>query len=174
MNLKKLVRSIRDFPKPGIVYRDITPVLADAAALRWVVDAFAERYRGRIDAIVGIESRGFIVGTPVAYALGVGIALVRKPGKLPWDKHSVSYALEYGHDTLEIHTDAVRRGARVVVIDDLLATGGTAAATVELLRKLGAQVIECGFVIELAFLGGAAKLAPVPTYSLTSYTSEGE
>ena len=174
MNLKKLVRSIRDFPKPGIVYRDITPVLADAAALRWVVDSFAQRYRGKVDAIVGIESRGFIVGTPVADALGVGIALVRKPGKLPWDKHAVSYALEYGHDTLEIHTDAVRSGARVVVIDDLLATGGTAAATVALVRKLGAQVIECGFVIELGFLGGAAKLAPVPTYSLTSYASEDE
>ena len=174
MNLKGLVRSIRDFPKPGIVYRDITPVLADAAALRWVVDSFAQRYRGKADVIVGIESRGFIVGTPVAYALGVGIALVRKPGKLPWDKHAISYGLEYGEDSLEIHTDAVHRGARVVVIDDLLATGGTAGATVELVEKLGARVVECAFIIELEFLGGAAKLAPVPTHSLVSYASEGE
>jgi adenine phosphoribosyltransferase len=174
MNLKKLVRSVPDFPKSGIVYRDITPVLADAAALRWVVDSFAQRYRGKVDAVVGIESRGFIVGTPVAYALGVGVALVRKPGKLPWDKHSISYELEYGQDTLEMHTDAVSRGSRVVVIDDLLATGGTAGATVALVEKLGAHVVECAFIIELAFLGGAAKLVPVPTHSLVSYAGEGE
>jgi adenine phosphoribosyltransferase len=174
MNLKRLVRNIPDFPKPGIVYRDITPVLADAKALRWVVDSFACRYRGKVDAVVGIESRGFIVGTPVAYALEVGIALVRKPGKLPWEKHSISYSLEYGQDTLEMHTDAVRKGARVVVVDDLLATGGTAGATVALIEKLGAQVVECAFIIELAFLRGAAKLAPVPTHSLVSYQSEDE
>jgi adenine phosphoribosyltransferase len=174
MNLKSLVRDIPDFPKPGIVYRDITPVLADAAALHWVVDRFAERYRGRVDAVVGIESRGFIIGTPVAYALGVGIGLVRKAGKLPWDKHAVSYELEYGHDTLEMHTDAVERGSRIVVIDDLLATGGTAGATVGLVEKLGATVVECGFVIELAFLGGARRLAPVPAFSLVSYASEVE
>jgi adenine phosphoribosyltransferase len=172
MNLKSLVRSIPDFPKPGILYRDITPVLADAEALRWVVDTFASRYRDRVDIVVGIESRGFIVGTPVAYALGTGIALVRKAGKLPWDKHSISYALEYGHDTLEVHTDAVSPGARVVVIDDLLATGGTAAATVALVERLGAKVVECAFIIELAFLGGAARLAPVPSFSLVSYARE--
>jgi adenine phosphoribosyltransferase len=172
MNLKSLVRSIPDFPKPGILYRDITPVLADAEALRWVVDTFSSRYRDRVDIVVGIESRGFIVGTPVAYALGTGIALVRKAGKLPWDKHSISYALEYGHDTLEVHTDAVSPGARVVVIDDLLATGGTAAATVALVERLGAKVVECAFIIELAFLGGAARLAPVPSFSLVSYARE--
>jgi len=174
MNVKRLVRNIADFPKPGIVYRDITPVLADPQALKWVVDSFASRYRGKVDAVVGIESRGFIVGTPVAYALGVGVALVRKPGKLPWEKHSISYSLEYGQDTLEMHTDALRKGARVVVIDDLLATGGTAGATVALVEKIGAQVVECAFIIELAFLGGAAKLAPVPTFSLVSYQSEDE
>jgi adenine phosphoribosyltransferase len=173
MNLKALVRDIADFPKPGILYRDITPILADAEALRWVVDAFADRYRGKVDAVVGIESRGFIVGTPVAYALGVGMALVRKQGKLPWDKHSVSYDLEYGSDTLEMHTDAVGRGSRVVVIDDLLATGGTAAATIGLVEKVGARVVECAFIIELAFLGGAARLAPVPSFSLVSYSAEG-
>jgi adenine phosphoribosyltransferase len=174
MNLKRLVRSIPDFPKPGIVYRDITPVLADARALEFVVDSFAQRYRGRVDAVVGIESRGFIVGTPVAYALGTGIALVRKPGKLPWTKHAVSYELEYGQDTLEIHTDALAPGARVVVVDDLLATGGTAAATVGLVRRLGATVVECAFIIELGFLAGAKKLAPVPSFSLISYAREDE
>jgi len=174
MNLKQLVRNIPDFPKPGILYRDITPVLADPQALRFVVDAFAERYRGRVDAVVGIESRGFIVGTPVAYALGVGVALVRKAGKLPWDTHAVSYELEYGHDTLEMHTDALGHGARVLVVDDLLATGGTADATVGLVRKLGANVVECAFIIELAFLAGAARLAPVPTYSLIRYDGADE
>jgi adenine phosphoribosyltransferase len=169
MNLKKLVRNIPDFPKPGVLYRDITPVLADADALRFVVDSFAERYRGRVDVVVGIESRGFIVGTPVAYALGVGVALVRKPGKLPYDKHAVAYELEYGKDTLEMHTDALSQGASVLIVDDLLATGGTAEATVGLVRKLGANVVECAFIIELAFLGGAARLAPVSTYSLIRY-----
>ena len=169
MNLKTLVRDIPDFPKPGVLFRDITPVLADAEALHWLVDRFAKRYAGKVDVVVGIESRGFIVGTPVAYALNVGVALVRKAGKLPWDKHSESYELEYGTDTLEIHTDALRPGARVVVIDDLLATGGTAAATVALVGKMGARVVECGFIIELAFLGGAKRLAPLPTFSLVSY-----
>ena len=169
MNLKRLVRGIPDFPKPGILYRDITPILADATAFRSVVDAFAERYRGRVDTVIGIESRGFIVGTPVAYALGVGVALVRKAGKLPWDKHAVSYDLEYGQDTLEMHTDALHHGSRVLVVDDLLATGGTAEATVGLARKLGADVVECAFIIELAFLGGASRLAPVPTFSLIRY-----
>lgn len=169
MNLKQLVRNIPDFPKPGILYRDITPVLADPRALRYVVDTFAQRYRGRVDAVVGIESRGFIVGTPVAYALGVGVALVRKAGKLPWDKHAVSYELEYGSDTLEMHTDALSHGSRVLVVDDLLATGGTAGATVGLVQKLGAHVVECAFIIELAFLGGAERLAPVPAYSLLRY-----
>jgi adenine phosphoribosyltransferase len=169
MNLKALVRSIPDFPKPGILYRDITPVLADAAALRFVVDEFARRYRGRVDAVVGIESRGFIVGTPVAYALGVGVALVRKPGKLPSEKLAVAYELEYGRDTLEMHTDALRAGSRVVVLDDLLATGGTAEATVALVQRLGAHVVECAFIIELGFLGGASRLSPVATHSLVRY-----
>ena len=174
MDIETLIRNVPDFPKPGIQFKDITPLLGSGPALRYVVDTMAERYRGKIDAVVGIESRGFIVGTPVAYALEVGIALVRKPGKLPWEKHSISYSLEYGQDTLEMHTDAVGKGARVVVVDDLLATGGTAGATVALVEKLGAHVVECAFIIELAFLRGAAKLAPVPTHSLVSYQSEGE
>jgi len=172
VNLKALIRDIPDFPKPGIVFKDITPVLADADALKWVVDRLAERYRGRIDAVVGIESRGFIVGAPLAYALGVGLAVVRKPGKLPYERHSVSYELEYGSDSLEIHTDALDGGHRVAIVDDLLATGGTAGATVGLVRKLGAEVVECAFIIELAFLQGATRLAPIPTFSLASYDDE--
>jgi len=172
MNLKTLVRDIPDFPKPGVVFKDITPVLADPGALRWVVDSLAERYRGRVDAVVGIESRGFIAGAPVAYALDVGLVVVRKPGKLPHETHSVSYELEYGSDSLEIHTDAVAEGARVVVVDDLLATGGTARATVDLVERVGARVVECAFIIELAFLGGAAKLAPMSTFALATYDAE--
>ena len=172
MDLKALVRDVADFPKPGIVFKDITPVLADGAALRWVVDSFADRYRGRVDAVIGIESRGFVVGAPVAYALGVGLALVRKRGKLPYDTHSISYELEYGADVLEMHVDALHARQRVVIIDDLLATGGTARAAVDLVAKLGAAVVECGFIIELGFLGGRARLAPLPIYSLATYASE--
>ena len=172
VNLKALVRDVRDFPKPGIVFKDITPVLANAEALRWLVDALAERYRGRVDAVVGIESRGFVVGAPVAYALGVGLALVRKRGKLPFDRHRIDYELEYGSDVLEMHVDALERGQRVIVLDDLLATGGTAKAAVDLVGKLGARVVECAFILELAFLGGRARLAPVATHSLVSYDAE--
>jgi adenine phosphoribosyltransferase len=172
MDFKHLIRDIPDFPKPGIIFKDITPVLADAKALASIVDRLAERYRGRIDAVVGIESRGFIVGAPLAYALGVGLTLVRKPGKLPYDRHTVTYELEYGSDALEIHTDALAPAARVLVADDLLATGGTALAAVELARRAGAEVVECAFIIELAFLAGAQRLAPVPSYSLWSFDGE--
>jgi len=169
MNLKKLVRSIPNFPKPGIVFRDITPVLADAAALRWLVDHLADRYRGKVDAVVGIESRGFIVGSAVAYGLGKGIALVRKPGKLPHRTHSATYELEYGTDTLEIHHDALSKGHRVLVIDDLLATGGTASAAVQLVQRCGGEVAACAFVIELAFLGGRKRLNGQEVFSLLRY-----
>jgi adenine phosphoribosyltransferase len=172
VNLKALVRDIADFPKPGIVFKDITPLVGDPAALRWTVDRLAERYRGRVDRVVGIESRGFIAGAPVAYALGLGLAVVRKPGKLPHSTHTVSYQLEYGSDALEMHTDAVRPGERVVVVDDLLATGGTALATVDLVRKVGGRVIECAFIIELAFLGGTKRLHPIPCFSLVRYDHE--
>jgi adenine phosphoribosyltransferase len=169
VNVRSLIRDIPDFPRPGIVFKDITPVLADGKALRWMVGQLAERYRGRVDAVVGIESRGFIAGAPVAYALELGLVVVRKPGKLPHETHTVSYELEYGQDSLEIHRDALLAGQRVVIVDDLLATGGTARATVDLVHAVGAEVVECAFLIELGFLGGAARLAPVPSFSLVNY-----
>jgi len=169
MDIAALIRDVPDFPKPGILFKDITPLLSSGAGLRAVVDAFADRYRGRVDAVVGVESRGFLLGAPVAYALGVGLCIVRKPGKLPHDKHTVSYELEYGSDSLEIHRDAIPTGARVVVLDDLLATGGTARATVELTRACGATVVECGFLVELGFLNGRSSLAPTPVHALLHY-----
>ncbi|MFP6625768.1 MAG: adenine phosphoribosyltransferase [Deltaproteobacteria bacterium] len=172
IDIKRLVRTVPDFPKPGVSYKDITPILSDPEALAAVVDSLAQRYRGRVDAIVGIESRGFIVGAPLAYALGVGLAVVRKQGKLPYHTRAVSYQLEYGSDTLEIHTDALGSGVRAVVVDDLLATGGTASAAAQLVTELGAEVVECAFIIELAFLGGRRRLEPVPCHSLVVYNDE--
>lgn len=172
MDIESLIRNVPDFPKPGILFKDITPLLTNGPALAHVVDAMAERYRGKVDAIVGVESRGFLFGAPVAYALGVGLCIVRKPGKLPHDTHTVTYALEYGNDSLEIHKDALPAGARVAILDDLLATGGTARATVSLVEACGARVVECGFLIELAFLGGRASLAPTPVHALLKYDGE--
>lgn len=172
MDIRSLVRTVQDFPKPGIGFKDITPVLADPEALKHVVDDIAGAYRGRVDAIVGIESRGFIFGAPIAYALGLGLVLIRKPGKLPYDHHAVEYELEYGTDQLEMHIDAVRPGARVLVVDDLLATGGTAQAALELIRKVGGEPVGCAFMIELSFLGGAARLAPVECRSMIRYDGE--
>jgi adenine phosphoribosyltransferase len=169
IDLRTRIRDIPDFPKPGIVFKDITPLLADAEAFRAMVDRFVERYRGRVDAVLGIESRGFLVGAAVAYGLGTGIALVRKPGKLPWQKYAASYDLEYGSDALEIHHDAVGHGHRVLVLDDLLATGGTASAAVELVRRCGGVVVACAFVIELAFLGGRRRLEGAEVFSLVTY-----
>jgi adenine phosphoribosyltransferase len=167
--LKAHIRDIPDFPKPGIVFKDITPLLADATALRATVDAFVERYRGKADVVLGIESRGFILGSAVAYGLGRGIALVRKPGKLPHRTLAASYELEYGTDTLEIHDDALHNGSRVLVVDDLLATGGTASAAVELVRRCGGTVVACAFMIELAFLGGRKRLNGQEVFSLLRY-----
>ena len=169
MNIARLVRDVPDFPQPGIVYKDITPVLSDADALRWIVGQLAERYREKVDVVVGIESRGFIVGAPVAYELGVGLAVARKAGKLPYDTRAITYDLEYGTDSLEMHTDAIDHGARVLVVDDLLATGGTARATSDLVAKLGGDVVECAFIIELGFLGGAERLAPLGAHALLRY-----
>jgi adenine phosphoribosyltransferase len=169
MDLKGYIRNIPDFPKPGIMFKDITPLLADGRALRWTVDHFAERYRGTIDIVLGIESRGFIVGSAVAYALGVGLALVRKSGKLPAETFSAEYELEYGKDMLEIHRDAFGHPCRVLILDDLLATGGTANAAIELVNRLQGEVVECAFVIELEFLKGKERLAPSSAYSLIQY-----
>jgi adenine phosphoribosyltransferase len=169
MDLTAHIRDIPDFPKPGILFKDITPLLANGPALRWTVDHFAERYRGSIDMVLGIESRGFIIGSAVAYALGVGLALVRKRGKLPAETFSAEYELEYGKDILEIHRDAFGHPCRVLILDDLLATGGTAAAAVELVQRLQGEVIECAFVIELEFLNGKERLKPSSVYSLIQY-----
>ena len=167
--LRSLIRDIPDFPKPGIVFRDITPLLSDARALAAVVDQLAEPFLGKVDLVLGIESRGFIVGAPVAYRLGVGLTIARKPGKLPFHTIGETYDLEYGNAGLEVHEDSLVRGARVLIVDDLLATGGTAEATVRLAQKLQAAVVTCAFVIELGALAGRQRLAPVPCTSLIRY-----
>ena len=169
MDLRRYIRDIPDFPKPGILFRDITPLLADGPALRWTVDHLAERYRGTVDMVLGIESRGFLIGSALAYALGVGIAIVRKPGKLPAEKLSAEYDLEYGSDVLEIHRDAFGHAARVLIVDDLLATGGTASAAIQLAKNLNGEIVECAFLIELAFLNGRQRLAPHPVYSILRF-----
>ena len=163
------IRDVPDFPKPGIVFKDITPLLADGDAFAACVSELAELVGPDVDAIVGIESRGFIFGAALAQKLGMGLITVRKPGKLPADIHHVEYELEYGVDRLEIHRDALSPGHRVVIVDDLLATGGTAAATVQLVQKLGAEVDACLFVIELAFLNGKTAIRNVPVRSLLAY-----
>jgi adenine phosphoribosyltransferase len=171
--IRQAIRDIRDFPKPGIVFKDITPLLANGPLFAKTIDLIAERYKGqKIDTVLGIESRGFIIGAALAYRLAAGFSVVRKPGKLPYETHSATYALEYGVDKLEIHIDAVSRDARVIIADDLIATGGTAAATAELVTKLGGTVVECAFVIELSFLKGREKLKPYRVYSILQYDSE--
>jgi len=170
IDLKTRIRDIPDFPKPGIVFKDITPLLGDPWAFEQVITSFADRYRDQhVGAVLGTESRGFIFGAPLALRLSVPFVPVRKPGKLPFNTLSESYALEYGTDSLEVHVDAVKPGTPVVVVDDLLATGGTAAATVKLARQLGADVIGTAFVIELEFLSGRDKLGDVDIYSLIRY-----
>jgi adenine phosphoribosyltransferase len=172
-NIRGAIRDIPDFPKPGIVFKDITPLLSNGPLFGKTIDLIAERYRGqKIDTVLGIESRGFIFGSALAYKLGAGFSVVRKPGKLPYETHSASYDLEYGKDTFEIHIDAVAPKSRVIIADDLIATGGTAAATAELVSKLGATVVECAFVIELSFLNGREKLKPHGVFSVLQYDSE--
>jgi adenine phosphoribosyltransferase len=172
-SIRQAIRDIPDFPKPGIVFKDITPLLSNGRLFGRTIDILAERYRGqKIDAVLGIESRGFIVGSALAYHLGAGFCIVRKPGKLPYETHSASYELEYGTDKLEIHVDALPAHARVIIADDLIATGGTAAATAQLVSKLGGTVVECAFVIELSFLKGREKLRPYGVFSLLKYDSE--
>ena len=172
-SIQQAIRDVPNFPKPGIVFKDITPLLANGPLFAKTIDLLAERYREKkIDAVLGIESRGFIVGAALAYKLGAGFSIVRKPGKLPYETHKASYELEYGNDTLEIHVDALAPNARVIIADDLIATGGTAAATAELVSKLGGTVVECAFVIELSFLKGREKLKKFGVFSLLQYDSE--
>ncbi len=167
--LKQLIKDVPDFPKEGIVFKDLTPVFLDPVATQAMTRVFADRFHAlQVDAIAAIESRGFLIGAPVAAALGVPLALVRKPGKLPRRTIRRSYALEYGEDTLEMHTDAVASGQRVVIVDDLLATGGTANATVELIREAGAEVVEAAFMVELSFLNGRGRLA-ADVHALVQY-----
>jgi adenine phosphoribosyltransferase len=167
---QKLVRDVPDFPKPGILFKDITPVLADPSAVREVIAAFAEFARPRApDLIVGIESRGFMLGVPLALELNVGFAPVRKLGKLPYKTIREEYALEYGTNVVELHVDAIRPGQRVIVVDDLLATGGTAAASVRLVERLGGVVAGVCFMVELAFLNGHKVLSGYDTLSLVTF-----
>ncbi len=168
-DLKRLIRDVPDFPKPGILFRDMTPLLLEPEALRAAVDAIAAPFRGAgIQRVLGVESRGFIFGAPVALALGAGLALVRKAGKLPSEKLTATYALEYGEDRVEMHVDAVARGQRVLVVDDLIATGGTSAAAIALARRAGGEVLGASFLIELSALGGASAL-DVPVHAVLRY-----
>jgi adenine phosphoribosyltransferase len=170
VDLRSHIRDIPDFPRPGIVFKDIMPLLADAQALHQAVDDLAAWAEPRkVDLVVGAEARGFILGAALAYRLGCGFAAARKPGKLPYLTVGAKYALEYGFDALEMHVDAVARGARVLVHDDLLATGGTARAKIDLVEQLGAQVVGVAFVIELAFLSGRDKLYGYDIHSLIQY-----
>ena len=157
--LKDLIRDVPDFPRPGIVFKDITPLLADDEGFRTTVDSIADAFEGeQVDRVVGIEARGFILAAPVAYRFGAGFVPMRKAGKLPWLTEDEGYQLEYGTDRLEVHRDSVAAGDRVLIVDDVLATGGTASAAVRLVEKLGATVVGLGFVIELGFLGGRQAL----------------
>lgn len=173
MDLKAKIRDVPDFPKKGIVFKDITPLLEDPAALRFVLDRFADRWRpAGVSAVLGIESRGFIFGAALADRLGTSFVPARKPGKLPWRTVEERYALEYGEDALQVHADAFGRGSRVLVVDDLLATGGTAAAACRLVERLGAAVAGCAFVVELAFLKGRDRLAGRAIQTLVTYDAE--
>jgi len=168
--IESLIRAIPDFPIPGILFRDITPLLKDAAGFKAMIDLFVDRYSGgKVDCVVGIEARGYMIGAPLAYRLGAGFVPVRKPGKLPGTKFTEEYALEYGTNSLEIHDDAVGHGQRVLVVDDLLATGGTIAATLKLLEKLGADVVGVAVLIELAALGGRKALGSTDITSFITY-----
>ena len=163
--LKVNIRDIPDFPKPGIVFKDITPILADGQLFRLAVTIFAERYqRKSVEKIVAIDARGFIFGGALAHYLGVGLAVVRKKGKLPFESHETEYELEYGQGVLEIHTDAVKPGQRVVIIDDLLATGGTAEGAAKLVQKCGGEIVELAFLVEIAALKGRERLAKYPVF----------
>lgn len=170
--LESYIMDVPDFPKKGIVYKDITPLLANDRAMKSALQQLADHYSNYdFDYIAGAESRGFIFGIGLSQLMGKGFIPIRKPGKLPRATHRESYGLEYGEDTLEIHQDAVKPGEKVLLVDDLLATGGTMEATIKLMKKCGAEVVGCGFLIELSFLNGRDSLEPVPVFSLIDYSS---
>jgi len=167
LKLEDYIRPIPDFPKPGIMFRDLTPLLLSPDALRLAVHELVQPYRdARVDVVAGMEARGFIFGALVAWQLGTGFVPLRKPGKLPAEVEAVTYDLEYGTATLEVHRDALGRGHRVLLVDDVLATGGTAAASIDLVRRLGATLVGCAFLVELAALGGRARLAGHPLHAV--------
>jgi len=168
--LKQMIRDIPDFPKKGILFKDITPLLADGKAFRTAIDGIAAQYSGRnIDLVVGVEARGFIIAAALAYKLQAGTTLIRKSGKLPYRTYRASYALEYGSDALEIHQDAFLPGQRILMVDDLLATGGTISAAIELITRLGGNVVGVAFLVELSFLDGRAKLKDYEVFSLVQF-----
>ena len=170
LDLRDHIRDVPDFPKPGILFKDITPLLMDPSAFRLCIERLCGPWHNNEpDVIVGIEARGFIFGAAMAVQMGVPFVPIRKPGKLPWKTRALSYSLEYGEDTIEIHEDAVRPGQRVLLVDDLLATGGTMGAAIRLVQDLGGEVVEALFVVELEDLGGREKLPEVPTRSLLTY-----
>jgi adenine phosphoribosyltransferase len=169
-DLKSIIRDVPDFPKKGIIFKDITTLLADANSYQRMIDLLSHRYVGKkIDKVVGVEARGFIIGAALAYKLGAGIVLVRKPGKLPSETFKKTYDLEYGTDTLEIHTDAIKPGEKILIADDLLATGGTMGAVVDMVKGMGGEIIECCFMAELDFLHGRDKLPKGKVFSLLSF-----
>lgn len=169
-DLKHKIRDIVDFPKPGVVFKDITTLLRDASCFNRAVDLLGHRYlETRVDLVVGVEARGFIMGAALAYKLNRGVILVRKPGKLPYKTHAATYQLEYGTDTLEIHQDAIEPGQRVLIADDVLATGGTVRAVADLVRRMGGEVVECAFLAEIVALNGRAKLMDLPVHSLIQF-----
>jgi adenine phosphoribosyltransferase len=169
-DLKTIIREVPDYPKPGVNFYDLTTLFKNGAAFRTVIERLAERFRGdKIDVVVGIEARGFMLAAALAYEYEVGIVPVRKPGKLPWRITGEDYTLEYGHGRLEVHEDAVERGQRVLIVDDVLATGGTAAATGKLVARLGAAVCGYAFLLELGFLGGRNRLSSDNVFSLITY-----
>ena len=171
--LKSLIRNIPDFPKKGIIFRDITTLLRDKDGFHEMIDSLTEEYRDMdVDLVASVDARGFVIGAAVAYQLGTGLVLLRKPGKLPWQTLYCEYDLEYGSNKIEIHKDAVEKGQKVLVVDDLLATGGTAAATCELVKRLGGELVGAAFVVELTYLTGRKKLKGCPVFSLIQYDSE--
>jgi adenine phosphoribosyltransferase len=170
IDLAKWVRDVPNFPKPGILFRDITPLLSSPAAFGAAIDRLVEHYEGsKIETIAAAEARGFIFGAPLALRLGTGFVPIRKPGKLPFATVALEYQLEYGSDRLEVHSDAFKSGSRVLLVDDVLATGGTMRACCDLVRRTGAEIVGCAFLIELTFLSGRARLAPDDVFSLLSY-----